>query len=157
MQRSLILAIAAAIGTITMLRDTATPAPATHQYLFMVFSNPVQGKQSDYEAWYRGQHIHDILQIEGFVAAQFYRLSDLPTKDQPQKYRYLMQWEIRTANLNGVFDRMKERIADGAIVMSPAFDNSPSASVFEPISRRVTAQDIKGKNADQVLALALQP
>ncbi len=141
---------------VMMLRGAATLSAAESQkYSFMVFSNPVQGKTADYLAWYRGQHIHDLLHIDGFVAAQFYKLSEIQPNGQPQKYRYLMIWEIETGNLNDVFDRMRKRMEDGTIVMSPAFDNAPGASVFQPISRRLTAQDVKGKAPAEVLKMAL--
>src|ERR1700728_2157744 len=87
---------------------TIARAADLQKYSFMVFSNPVEGKTRDYERWYRGQHIHDILQLEGFVAAQFYQLADIQTRGAPPKYRYLMIWEIETSNLNEVFDRMRK-------------------------------------------------
>jgi hypothetical protein len=68
------------------------------KHYFMVFSNPIDSKEDVYLKWYEGQHIHDLLRIPGFVAAQFFKLSDAqygPTQSQ----RYLMIWEIETDDL----------------------------------------------------------
>ena len=43
------------------------------KYYFMVFSNPIDSKEGVYLKWYEGQHIHDLLRIPGFVAAQTVR------------------------------------------------------------------------------------
>ena len=72
------------------------------KYQFMVFSNADSGKEESYLKWYEGQHIHDLLRIPGFVAAQFFKLSDTQyAGTQPQ--RYLMIWEIETDDLPAVF------------------------------------------------------
>jgi hypothetical protein len=45
------------------------------KHQFMDFSNAESGKEESYLKWYEGQHIHDLLRISGFVAAQFFKLS----------------------------------------------------------------------------------
>ncbi len=50
-------------------------------YRFIVFSNPTAGNEALYLDWYRGQHIHDLLRIEGFVAAQMFKLADVQYRD----------------------------------------------------------------------------
>jgi hypothetical protein len=125
------------------------------KYYFMVFSNPVSGKEDTYLKWYEGQHIHDLLRIPGFVAAQFFKVADNQfAGTQPQ--RYLMIWEIETDNLAAVFDDVNARLKDGRTVQSEAFDNPTfnSTSMF-PVTKRVTADEIKGKTSDEVLAIAI--
>jgi hypothetical protein len=55
---------------------TSSFAGEKQKYYFMVYSNAVSGKEDTYLKWYQGQHIHDLLGIPGFVAAQFFKLSD---------------------------------------------------------------------------------
>jgi hypothetical protein len=122
------------------------------KYHFMVFSNAANGKEDTYLKWYEGQHIHDLLAIPGFVAAQFFKLSDAQYAGaQPQ--RYLMVWEIETDDLPTVFADVKARLKDGRTVFTDAFVSGFSTTMF-PITRRVTADEIKGKSVDEVEAIA---
>ena len=141
-------------GTLASLYLLATMtsgfAGEKQKYYFMVFSNPTDSKEDVYLKWYEGQHIHDLLRIPGFVAAQFFKLSDAqygPT--QPQ--RYLMIWEIETDDLPAVFADVKARLTDGRTVFTNAFE---PGSTMSPITKRVTAEEIKSKSIDEVEALA---
>jgi hypothetical protein len=122
------------------------------KYQFMVFSNAESGKEESYLKWYEGQHIHDLLRIPGFVAAQFFRLSDTQyAGTQPQ--RYLMIWEIETDDLPSVFADVKARLKDGRTVFTDAFVGGFSTTM-SPITKRVTAEEITGKSVDEVEAIA---
>lgn len=124
-------------------------------YRFMVFSNPISGKEQQYLDWYRGQHIHDLLRIKGVVAAQMFRVADVQYDPTPLSQRYVLIWEIRTHDLASVFAAMKENIRTGLTVGSDAFDwNSVLTVTVEPISRRVTSDQVAGKSVDLVLGLA---
>ena len=124
-------------------------------YRFMVFSNPVSGKEQRYLEWYRGQHIHDLLRIKGVVAAQMFRVADVQYDPTPVSQRYVMVWEIRTDDLASVFATMKENISTGLTVGSDAFDwNSLMTVTVEPVSRRVTSDQVADQSVDGVLGLA---
>jgi len=131
---------------------TSSFAGEKQKYRFMVFSNAVDGKEDTYLKWYEGQHIHDLLRIPGFVAAQFLELSDIQyAGTQPQ--RYLMVWEIETDDLPAVFADVKARLKDGRTVFTDAFVGGFSTTM-SPITKRVTAEEIKGKGVDEVEAIA---
>jgi hypothetical protein len=131
---------------------TSGLAGEKQKYHFMVFSNAVDGKEDTYLKWYEGQHIHDLLRIPGFVAAQFFKLSDIQyASTQPQ--RYLMIWEIETDDLPAVFADVKARLKDGRTVFTDAFVGGFSTTM-SPITKRVTAEEIKGKSVDEVEAIA---
>lgn len=44
---------------------------------FIVLSNPVAGREDDYNDWYDNEHLDDVLKVEGFVAAQRFRLAPM--------------------------------------------------------------------------------
>jgi hypothetical protein len=143
-------------GTIAFLclvgAMTSSFAGEKQKYRFMVFSNAADGKEDTYLKWYEGQHIHDLLRIPGFVAAQFFQLSDIQyAGTQPQ--RYLMIWEIETDDLPAVFADVKARLKDGRTVFTDAFVGGFSTTM-SPITKRVTAEEIKGKTLDEVEAIA---
>ena len=131
---------------------TSSFAGEKQKYYFMVYSNAVSGKEDTYLKWYQGQHIHDLLGIPGFVAAQFFKLSDTQyAGTQPQ--RYLMIWEIETDDLPAVFADVKARLTGGRTVFTDAFAPGFSTTM-SPITKRVTAEEIKSKSIDEVEALA---
>lgn len=122
------------------------------KYHFMVFSNAANGKEDTYLKWYEGQHVHDLLRIPGFVAAQFFKLSDTQY-GATQQQRYLMIWEIETDDPAAVFADVKARLKDGRTVFTDAFEPGFSTTM-SPVTKRVTAEEIKGKSIDEVEALA---
>jgi hypothetical protein len=130
-------------------------AAEKQKYFFMFFSNPMAGHESDYLKWYTGEHIHDLLNIDGIVAAQFYKLGDQQFYGtHPQKY--MMIWEIETTDLKAAFDRVKKGLATGTTVTKDSFlDNATGNSMtFTPITNRVTQDEVLGKSVDQVRAIA---
>jgi hypothetical protein len=142
---------AALCGAATL---TTSFASEKQKYYFMVFSNPASGQDDTYVKWYEGQHIHDLLRIPGFVAAQFFKLADTQNGGtQPQ--RYMMIWEIETDDLGAVFADVRARLSDGRTVFTDAFDRTTSGSTtMTPITKRVTAEEVRGKSIDEVEAMA---
>ena len=137
-----------------MATTTSSLAGEKQKYYFMVYSNAVNGKEDTYLKWYEGQHIHDLLSIPGFVAAQFFKLSDAQyAGTQPQ--RYLMIWEIETDDLAAVFADVNARLKDGRTVFTDAFDHETgNSTTMYAITKRVTAEESKGKSIDEVEAIA---
>src|ERR1700742_4494880 len=82
-------------------------AGEVHKYYFMFLSNPVKGQEDTYLKWYEGQHMHDLLNIDGITAAQFFKLADSQFYGtHPQQY--MMIWEIDTDNLADAFARVNK-------------------------------------------------
>ena len=42
--------------------------------ILVVFTNPVEGREDEYNEWYSGRHLDDVLAVEGFRAAQRFKL-----------------------------------------------------------------------------------
>ncbi len=43
---------------------------------YLVFSNPVEGKEDRFNDWYDNVHVHEVLATPGLLSAQRYKLSD---------------------------------------------------------------------------------
>lgn len=104
--------------------------------VLLVFSNPVDGREEEYNAWYSEHHLDEILAIDGFRCAQRFRLADdaRMSRDTPSApYRYLALYELE----NGALERADsalfalarteraEALAAGRtpkLVMSPSMD-----------------------------------
>lgn len=62
------------------------------QTINLVFSEPPDGvTEEEFNAWYDA-HLHEILSVPGFVAAQRYRIE--PWSEQPERFRFLAVFEL---------------------------------------------------------------
>jgi hypothetical protein len=109
------------------------------RHTFVVFTNPAEGRESEYNDWYDNTHLSDVLQVEGFVAAQRFKLADT---DPPQEYphRYLALYEVESDDLGKVATALSEAGETGAMFISESLDRPEAiARYFTPITDRRTA------------------
>lgn len=62
----------------------------------LVFTNAVDGRDDDFNDWYDGIHLGEVLALEPFVAAQRFRLTDAQVMDD-QPHRYVAIYEFAGA------------------------------------------------------------
>lgn len=103
-------------------------------HVFVVFTNPVEGKETTYNDWYDNRHLPDVLDVPGFVSAQRLRLSDTQRAAGPFPWRYLALYEIETDDLAGTLATLGARSGTSAMVLSDALAEQRQAWVFDPIS-----------------------
>jgi hypothetical protein len=115
------------------------------KYTFIVLTNPVEGKEPEYNEWYNHQHIPDVLNVPGFVSAQRFRLADVQmSRDGNHAHRYLALYEIETDDLAGTLKELRARGGTAEIVPSDAIDlKNVAASVFAPIAEKVLASEVR--------------
>lgn len=103
-------------------------------YWLLVFSNPTQGREHDYNKWYDNQHLPDLLRIPGVVSARRLVASDTQfAKDDKLPGKYLALYEIEAEDLAAVFLDMQSRVGESGMVMSDAIDlASIRTMVFYP-------------------------
>lgn len=105
------------------------------KYTYVVMSNPVAGKEEEYNRWYTDQHLPDVLAVPGFVAAQRFRVDD---KDSKLPHRYLALYEIETDDIAHAMADLQGRAGTPAMPLSDALDvGTVSATIFTPITARV--------------------
>lgn len=92
------------------------------EYKYVVASNPVAGKEAEYNRWYDEQHFPDLLKMDGIVGATRYELADIQPAGTPPFPRFLAIYDIEADDLQGVFDEMGKRATSGEMVMSDALD-----------------------------------
>jgi hypothetical protein len=124
------------------------------RHLLLVFSNPVDGREDEYNEWYTHHHLDEILELEGFRRAQRFELADAQmTRDTPSApYHYLALYEVDDGALeradSALFELARteraEALAAGRtpkLVMSPAMDKDLRTWWFTSVSDVVEAQD----------------
>jgi hypothetical protein len=109
------------------------------RHTFVVFTNAVEGQEDEYNEWYNNRHLTDVLAVEGFVAAQRFRLSEMnPPQEFP--HRYLALYEVESDDLDKVTLALSEAGDSGVMFISEALDRPDAiAKYFTPITERRTA------------------
>jgi NAD(P)-dependent dehydrogenase (short-subunit alcohol dehydrogenase family) len=111
-------------------------------HLMLVFSNPTEGKETEFNTWYEGTHIPEMLGTPGVVAARRYEMSPPEGMPAPPQ-KYLAVYEL-DGDLAEVFAAINERGQSGAISRGEATDRESVAMwVYAPPDRadhRVTTR-----------------
>jgi hypothetical protein len=110
------------------------------RFSMLVSTNPVPGKEEEYNRWYDGRHLPDVLRLDGFVAAQRFRLADAePAQDAP--HRYLAIYEVEAESVEAAGKVLTDGFASGALPMNDALDlSSLTLLYYEPITDRRTSE-----------------
>jgi hypothetical protein len=113
------------------------------KYTFVVLTNPVPGKEAEYNEWYNKQHLPDVLNIPGMVCAQRFRLAEDQPAVEKKTHKYLALYEIETNDLPGVFKELASRNGTADMVMSESIDiKNANAAVFAPVADKMMAKDV---------------
>jgi hypothetical protein len=109
------------------------------RHTFVVFTNPTEGREDEFNDWYDNTHLNDVLKVEGFVAAQRFKLAQTdPAQEFP--HRYLSLYEIESDDLGKVTQALSEAGDSGAMLISESLDRPDAiAKYFTPITGRRTA------------------
>jgi hypothetical protein len=91
--------------------------------LMVVFSNPTEGRDDEFNLWYDTTHIPEVLEIEGVVAARRYELG---VEDPEAPHRYLAIYELNQP-CDQVLERLVEHASAGGLTMSDALDTSTAS------------------------------
>lgn len=104
---------------------------------FLVFSNPVPGKEAEYNDWYTNVHLGEVCAIKGFTGAQRFVLTkDQQGEDQPHKY--LAIYEMENDDVGGTIKRLNDAIA--TMRLDPVIElETVKVSVFQSITDAVGA------------------
>ena len=69
------------------------------KHLLVSLSNPVQGREDDYNDWFDKHHLPELLDIPGFVAGQRFTLSEAQRAPAPYPFKYMAIYEIETDDI----------------------------------------------------------
>ena len=114
------------------------------KHLLVVLSNAVEGTDGEFNEWYTGTHIPDIINLDGFVAATRYRLADREITDEDGEtmeapYRYLAIYEVDGDRLDVAADSLTAGV-DAGIEISDALDRDGTVAFwFSAITERMEA------------------
>lgn len=104
----------------------------------VVFTNPVEGREDEYNEWYTGRHLDDVLAAAGFSAAQ--RFKWVPSKlSRNAPHNYMAIYEIDDEHREQAEKALLEAAGTAAMPISDAMDKRPVTWWFTSITDRVEA------------------
>ena len=89
-----------------------------------------------FNRWYDEQHVPDVLELEGFKAAQRFALDDAQREGQEPPWRYLTVYEVE-----GDVAEIHRRVASTTRISTPALAPGDVAWVYAPLGPRVTERE----------------
>jgi hypothetical protein len=102
--------------------------PMTKKHLFFAFTNPVSGREDEYNKWQKNVHLPDGLKNPGFTAVKRYKLANAQFSPQEGRAAYVNVWEIESDNLQATLDEAAVQQKDA--VVSDALDFSSISTMI---------------------------
>lgn len=103
-------------------------------YRLIVLTNPVEGREDEYNTWYDDTHLADVLRIPGIIGAQRFRRADVQRAGGDYPWGYLAIYDCDTDSPQRVIDSLKERGGTALMQMTDALAESRFVCFFEPIT-----------------------
>ena len=111
------------------------------KYMMIVFSNPVEGKEDEYEDWYSNVHVSEIVEkVPGFVSAQRFAMVPEHSNGGRPDHRYLAVYDVETDDPEKTFAKLSEMVTAGALVNSDALCRETlGRGFYVPVTDRLEA------------------
>jgi len=115
------------------------------KYTFLALTNPVAGKEAEFNEWYDKHHVPDVINVPGFISGQRFKLADsqMGNAEATKAFKYLALYEIETDDIAATLKELIARGGTADIVPSDAIDRKALTYMFTPIREKVMAKDVK--------------
>lgn len=87
--------------------------------LCLVFSNPVEGRDAEFNDWYSQRHLPDVLRVPGYLSAQRFSLQS-GEGGPPPSWRYLAIYEVDCARYDAALAEVAARSGTDLMPISDA-------------------------------------
>jgi hypothetical protein len=104
------------------------------RYLFVVSSNPAEGREQEYNDWYSNRHLADLRALPGVVSARRFVLCDTQMADVPQHFKYLALYEVETDDLRDFIGQLRSRSGTESMPISTALSSTVSAILWKELN-----------------------
>ena len=106
------------------------------KYITIALTNPVEGREQEFNEWYDNQHVPDVLSLPGCVSAQRFKLSDVQMPNRSCPYRYLAIYEFEADKIEAVAATV-ERGGTPAMPRTDAASREMLTPIFEPLGPKI--------------------
>src|ERR1700730_8530892 len=128
-------------------RGTREPPQGQNRYVYLVMSDPLPGREFDFNDGYQNMHMGDLVQLPGWTGAQRFRwVPDVMPRNIQPPYRRgnLIIWDQEAAGLDKLRSDANAAIVGGKSRLIPGFDYGPDGGVratYQVIGARMTRPD----------------
>ena len=91
------------------------------RHLMVVYTNPVEGEEDEYNKWYDETHLPDIVDVPGVVSGRRLKLAPVAGTGDGATHQYLALYEI-DGDPAAVMAEIGARVGSGQMVLSSAAD-----------------------------------
>ncbi len=103
------------------------------RYVLVVYTNPVEGREQEYNDWYDKRHLADLRALPGVVAARRFTLAQAQVAEAPQAYRYLALYEIETEDEQDWIRSLTARAGTEQMPISEALSKTLSGVLWKAL------------------------
>ncbi|WP_210496848.1 DUF4286 family protein [Microvirga antarctica] len=107
------------------------------KYNLIALTNPLDGRDDEFNEWYTNVHLADVLKLPGVTAAQRYRLAETQHRAGPLDWKYMAVYEIEIDDISTTLSALKAASGTETMPLSPALSPERMVWIFEPITERV--------------------
>jgi hypothetical protein len=105
------------------------------RFFFVVFTNPVEGREDEFQQWYDHTHIADVRRVEGVTSGLRLRPAAAMDDATPCPWQSMAMYEIEAPTAQAARDAMGRAAEAGAMPLSPALELTDiRAWFFEPVA-----------------------
>lgn len=103
------------------------------RFKMLVFSEPFEGKDDEYNEWYTGRHLDDLCALEGFTSAQRFKLHSVSMGKSLNKY--LAIYDVETDDPDWVIENMFANRDTPAMPLAPEFNiDATTVMLYEELT-----------------------
>jgi hypothetical protein len=115
------------------------------RYKMVVMSQPLAGRENEYNDWYQNVHLAELVALPGFRSARRFRFAR--SLVEGEVHPYLAEYEIVTDDIDAVLDSLRSAALGKILTMSDAIDTANTrAVVYELFGDEVVAVQRVGAN-----------
>ena len=104
------------------------------KFKYVVFTEPVPGREDAFNDWYTNIHVPDLLALDGFMAAQRFKLVALDGNSQPAG-KYMAIYELEGEDPKAILDQLANPALIKGMVMTDAIELSSAKTVlYQPVT-----------------------
>jgi len=110
------------------------------RYKMVVMTEPLAGREDEYNEWYQNVHLRDVVAVPGVRSARRYRLR-MGVMPDPKPLPYLAIYDIESDDIEGVLKAMLDRAGSARMMISDSMSMASAfGAVFEELGPRVEAE-----------------
>jgi hypothetical protein len=91
-------------------------------YKYVVLTDALPGRESDFDHWCDNQHIRDVLKIPGVIGAVRYQAAEQQSGAVDAVRRFMTVYDIESDDLSAVISQLSARAGTPAMPISDSLD-----------------------------------